>query len=58
MLVDDEIKKQRMDICINCEFLINLKRCSKCGCFMPVKTQLKKSKCPIGKWEIITEEKL
>jgi hypothetical protein len=48
---ETELSKQRMDICRSCEFLISLtKQCKKCGCFMPAKTIIEKSKCPIGKW--------
>lgn len=42
---------KRMNICSECEFLIaESSRCSKCGCYMNVKTRLDASKCPIGKW--------
>ena len=41
----------RMGECLKCDFLIPAQsRCSKCGCFMNVKTRLQTSKCPIGKW--------
>jgi hypothetical protein len=50
-LVDDVIKKERLDICLSCPELIQLtKTCKKCGCFMDIKTRLEASKCPIGKW--------
>lgn len=50
--VSDDIQKQRMDICKNCEFLFKLsKQCRKCGCFMDLKTQLPHAECPIGKWD-------
>ena len=49
--VSDEIKESRMKICLSCpELLQTTKQCKKCGCFMQIKTQLKLSKCPIGKW--------
>ena len=49
--VSDEIKESRMSICLSCpELLQTTKQCKKCGCFMQLKTQLKLSKCPIGKW--------
>jgi hypothetical protein len=45
-----EIEK-RKNICNSCEFFISdSQRCSKCGCNMAVKTYLKASVCPIGKW--------
>jgi len=47
----EEITKARWDICSNCEFLYKpTNTCKKCGCFMVLKTSLKKVKCPINKW--------
>lgn len=40
----------RMDICKSCPFMGDDQRCGKCGCFLPAKTRVKKSSCPIGKW--------
>jgi|TARA_R110002020_G_scaffold346179_1_gene560039 hypothetical protein len=49
-LTDKEINK-RMDICKVCEHYGEITRlCKKCGCFLPLKTVIKKWKCPIGKW--------
>ena len=46
-----EIAEERMEICLECPFLIQAtKTCKKCGCFMSAKTKLKKAKCPINKW--------
>lgn len=48
---DKETTEKRMNECLNCEFLIPAQsRCSKCGCFMNMKTRLQTSTCPIGKW--------
>lgn len=42
---------KRWEICQACEFLYKpTHTCKKCGCFMVVKTNLKRVKCPIGKW--------
>jgi hypothetical protein len=41
--------KQRMAACKSCENL-TLNFCSECGCYMPIKTRLKWSRCPIGIW--------
>lgn len=42
---------KRLSICKQCQFFNSLsQRCSKCGCFLSVKTYLKAEKCPIGKW--------
>lgn len=46
-------EQQRLfEICLECEFLTDkiLKRCSKCGCCVNLKTRLETEKCPIGKW--------
>jgi hypothetical protein len=49
-LTPDEANR-RLSICKNCEFFEALsQRCSKCGCFMAVKSYLKAEKCPVGKW--------
>lgn len=51
VFANKEETEKRMNLCLNCEFLIPAKsRCSKCGCFMNVKTRLQTSKCPIDKW--------
>jgi len=43
--------KSRYIICKACENFDNMfKRCKKCNCFMPIKTQFKFFSCPIGKW--------
>lgn len=48
---DDETAENRMETCLNCEFLIKLtKTCKKCGCFMQAKTKLADAYCPVGKW--------
>lgn len=47
---EDEIAR-RMSICEECPFLKRpMKQCSKCGCFMKLKTKLERSHCPIHKW--------
>lgn len=41
----------RMDHCKSCDEFIKLTQmCSKCGCFMKFKVQMKNAKCPLGKW--------
>jgi hypothetical protein len=45
------ISKERLEICKKCEFYVeSTTQCSKCGCFMKIKTLLPFSKCPIDKW--------
>jgi hypothetical protein len=42
---------RRMSICEGCEFFKKLsKQCSKCGCFMKLKTKIDRAHCPIHKW--------
>lgn len=48
---DDELGKQRYDICLQCPELIDLtKQCKQCGCVMTLKTKLKSATCPLNKW--------
>jgi hypothetical protein len=49
--VDSETQQSRYSICLECPELIQAtKQCKKCGCFMALKTKLKKATCPINKW--------
>ena len=53
---DDDLSTQReemsrLDICRSCDKYIKVtSTCKECGCFMVLKTKLKKSKCPLDKW--------
>lgn len=51
---DGEELKNRLKICFACEHQEN-NRCLKCGCFIEAKTRLGTSKCPIGKWQSLTQ---
>lgn len=44
---------KRIKVCQTCEYYKAF-ICIKCGCFMPVKTKLKGSSCPVGKWQLET----
>jgi hypothetical protein len=49
--VIEQIAEQRLNICLECDRLINLtKQCKECGCIMPAKVKLEKATCPLGKW--------
>lgn len=49
--VPEEVAESRMKICLSCEHLIKpINSCSKCGCFMNLKTKLTNVECPIKKW--------
>lgn len=51
LLQDQSIAEQRMEICRSCPELIQAtNQCSKCGCFMLLKTKLANAECPLGKW--------
>lgn len=40
-----------LDVCKECPFYMKgIHVCKQCGCFMPAKTRLAHSECPIGKW--------
>jgi len=45
-------QRQCFEICLKCEYLSDkiLKRCSRCGCCLDLKTRLKTENCPEGKW--------
>ena len=46
------IAEERMNICKSCEHFIFKKTvCSKCGCLMALKTKIRGSSCPVGKWK-------
>lgn len=49
-LAPSDIVKTRIDICKNCEFN-KFKVCTKCGCFIKLKTRFLQSNCPINRWE-------
>lgn len=48
---DSQLKEDRLAICRSCEFFNHrLEQCTKCGCFMRLKTTLERAHCPIQKW--------
>jgi len=53
-MVSENIRDDRLNICNSCEHSMkSINVCSKCGCFLPAKTKLARSGCPIGKWHAI-----
>jgi hypothetical protein len=55
MLTEEKVKEaefdRRMAICRSCEFLKRpAEQCSKCGCFMKLKSKIDRAHCPIHKW--------
>lgn len=49
--ISEDERNARLDTCKSCEFYLSTTtQCKKCGCFMPLKTWLKNSSCPMDKW--------
>lgn len=47
----EDLVEYRLNICRQCpHFYAKLQKCTKCGCFMKLKTRLEKAHCPVGKW--------
>lgn len=47
------IRNKKLEICKLCEFYNKTTtQCSKCGCFMTVKTWISGNTCPIGKHDM------
>ena len=45
------VANERYTKCINCDvFNSKLNNCTICGCYMPIKTKLEKSTCPMEIW--------
>lgn len=48
---DKDLKEERLAICKACtHFNKQLRKCTKCGCFMDLKTTLERASCPVGMW--------
>ena len=48
---DKDLIEYRLSICNTCPaFNKRLAKCTKCGCFMKLKSTLRRASCPIGKW--------
>jgi tRNA(Ile2) C34 agmatinyltransferase TiaS len=58
--ISKSLKARRTDICKTCphsHYLLGRFRCKKCGCFIEIKSRVKKAKCPIGLWESDVDNK-
>lgn len=52
LLVSDEIKENRMQICRECDHYDSEQiRCKECGCMLEYKTRFSLDSCPLKKWE-------
>lgn len=48
---DRELIESRLEICNTCEFFRKrTAKCTRCGCFMKLKSTLKQARCPMHKW--------
>jgi hypothetical protein len=45
-LVSEELYKNRLDICKNCDAFVYNTTCKYCGCLIEIKAKLSASKCP------------
>lgn len=49
--IDDATRATRIAACETCAFfIVTDRRCSKCGCWMEIKTRFRTATCPEGKW--------
>jgi len=56
MFADKEEQKKRLKICETCDKRNKFNICKECGCFIAAKVKLEMSECPLGKWDIKTED--
>ncbi len=53
----DSVAQARLDICKACTHYIGAThQCKKCGCIMNLKVKLADAECPVGKWNVSTNE--
>lgn len=47
----EELANARLEVCKRCIFFnTKMQKCTRCGCFMKLKTTLANAKCPEGHW--------
>lgn len=46
----NDLQKQRIQVCLECEKLSEDFRCHVCGCFVKKKAALMTQDCPLKKW--------
>lgn len=53
---EKSIAEKRYNICVSCDRFMKITRqCKECFCFIPLKTKIMDTECPIGKWNSINE---
>lgn len=50
IVYDKTLQQQRLSICKSCPYYRN-NFCKICKCFMPFKTRIEESSCPIVRWK-------
>jgi hypothetical protein len=55
--VPEAVREERLTICKSCPQMHDVGLCKLCGCYMPVKTYLSSSSCPLKKWSKIDVDK-
>jgi hypothetical protein len=51
LLAPKDTQLARLETCKSCEFFdTSQERCTKCGCYLRVKTAFSYETCPVGKW--------
>jgi len=55
--VSEEDRMARLEICKSCDQFHKTEFCKVCSCYMPAKTWLPYSKCPMSKWGVIVIKK-
>lgn len=48
-LATEQVKEDRLSICLKCPFLKN-QTCTKCGCYALFRASLEYKQCPVAKW--------
>ena len=52
-----QFRQDRLTICKSCEeYNKNYRTCNVCGCFIPLKTSIPISACPLKKWREVNWE--
>lgn len=49
ILAQDDVIKRRIEACSGCDRKLGV-RCTKCGCYISLKTAVAAATCPLGKW--------
>ena len=55
--VEKENAERRYEVCKECPKFVKLStQCKICLCFMPIKSKLNMTECPMGKWKDIDKD--